>query len=82
VKRPGREADNSLPSIAEVKNLWGYTCTPLYVFLAWCLVKNRDNFTCTLIRKVSFTWTKSDVLLMLNCVSINLSSTNSREHIF
>jgi hypothetical protein len=44
VKRPGREADHSPPSSAEVKNAWSYTSTPQYVFMAWCLVKHRDNF--------------------------------------
>jgi hypothetical protein len=24
---------------------WSYTSIPLYVFMAWCLVKHRDNFT-------------------------------------
>jgi len=28
VKRPRREADHSLPSSAEVKNVWSYTSTP------------------------------------------------------
>jgi hypothetical protein len=28
VKRPGREADHSPPSSAEVKNAWSYTSTP------------------------------------------------------
>jgi hypothetical protein len=28
VKRPGREADHSPPSSAEVKNGWSYTSTP------------------------------------------------------
>jgi hypothetical protein len=28
VKRPGREADHSPPSNAEVKNAWSYTSTP------------------------------------------------------
>jgi hypothetical protein len=28
VKRPGREADHSGPSSAEVKNAWSYTSTP------------------------------------------------------
>jgi len=28
VKRPGRDADQSSPSSAEVKNTWSYTCTP------------------------------------------------------
>jgi hypothetical protein len=39
VKRPEREADNSPPSGAEVKNAWSYTSTPQYVFMAWCSVK-------------------------------------------
>jgi len=30
VKRPGREADLSPPSSAEVKNAWIYTSTPQY----------------------------------------------------
>jgi hypothetical protein len=47
VKRPGRRADHSPPSIAEVKNACSYTSTPQYVFMAWCLVKHRDNFTFT-----------------------------------
>jgi hypothetical protein len=34
VKRPGREADHSPPTSAEVKNSWIYTSTPLYVFMA------------------------------------------------
>jgi hypothetical protein len=24
---------------------WNYTSTPQYAFMAWCLVKHRDNFT-------------------------------------
>jgi hypothetical protein len=48
VKRPGREADHSPPSNAEVKNAWSYISTPQYVFMAWCLVKHSDNFTFTL----------------------------------
>jgi hypothetical protein len=34
VKRPGREADNSPPASAEVKNMWIYTSTPPYAFMA------------------------------------------------
>jgi hypothetical protein len=48
VKRPEREADHSLPSSAKVKNAWSYTSIPRYVFMVWCLVKHRDNFTYTL----------------------------------
>jgi hypothetical protein len=47
VKRSGREADHSSPPIAEVKNAWSYASTPPYIFMAWCLVKHRDNFTLT-----------------------------------
>jgi hypothetical protein len=42
IKRPGREAD---PSSAKVKNVWSYISTPQDAFIAWCLVKHRDNFT-------------------------------------
>jgi hypothetical protein len=48
VKRLGREVDFSPPSSAEVKNAWSYTSPPPYVFMAWYLVKPRDNFTFTL----------------------------------
>jgi hypothetical protein len=47
LKRPGHEDDHSPPSSAEVKNAWSYTSSPPYVFMAWRLVKHRDNFTFT-----------------------------------
>jgi hypothetical protein len=53
VKRPGREADHSSPSSAEVNNAWSYTSTLQYVFMARCLVKHRDNFTLPLPSNVS-----------------------------
>jgi hypothetical protein len=34
VKRPGREADNSPPTTAEVMKMWIYTTTPPYAFIA------------------------------------------------
>jgi hypothetical protein len=39
------EVDHSSPSSAEVKNAWSYTSTPQYIFMEWCYVKHRDNFT-------------------------------------
>jgi hypothetical protein len=39
VKRPGREADHSHPSSAEVKKSWSYTSIPQYAFMVWCPVK-------------------------------------------
>jgi hypothetical protein len=47
IKQPGRKSDHSPPSSVKVKNAWSYTATPQYVFMAWCLVKNRDNFKFT-----------------------------------
>jgi hypothetical protein len=34
----GREVDHSPPTSAEVKKMWIYTSTPLYAFMAWCLI--------------------------------------------
>jgi hypothetical protein len=34
VKRPEREAEHSPPASSEVKKMWLYTSTPLYVFMA------------------------------------------------
>jgi hypothetical protein len=44
VKRPGREADHSHPSSAEVKNAWSYTSVPQYAFMVWCSVKKGCGF--------------------------------------
>jgi hypothetical protein len=38
VKLPGRKADHSPPASAEVKKMWIYTSTPLYAFIAYCLI--------------------------------------------
>jgi hypothetical protein len=34
IKRPGRKADHSPPTSAEVKKMWIYTSTPPYAFMA------------------------------------------------
>jgi hypothetical protein len=47
VKGLGREADHSPPSSTAVKNAWNCTSIPQYVFMEWCLVKHRDDFTFT-----------------------------------
>jgi hypothetical protein len=44
IKRPGREADHSPASNAEVKNAWSYTSVPQYASMAWHLVKHTDDF--------------------------------------
>jgi hypothetical protein len=43
IKRPGREADHSIPSIAEIKN--GGAITPLPHTGHGLVIKLRDNFT-------------------------------------
>jgi hypothetical protein len=50
VKRSGRGADHSPPPSAEIEECVELYLHSQYVFMAWCLVKHRDNFTFT------FTW--------------------------
>jgi hypothetical protein len=46
VKRPGREADHSPPSSAEVKECVELYFHPQYAFIVWCSIqKHRDTFT-------------------------------------
>jgi hypothetical protein len=45
VFRPGREADHSVTSDVEGENVWSYTSTSPYVFMAWCLIKQTDSST-------------------------------------
>jgi hypothetical protein len=44
VKRPKREADHS-PLVRRLKIRGAIPPLSQYVFMAWCLVKHRDNFT-------------------------------------
>jgi hypothetical protein len=44
LKRPRREADTHLHLVPRLR-MWSYTSTPQHVFMAWYLVKLRDNFT-------------------------------------
>jgi len=46
--------DHSPPSSAEVKNAQTYTSIPLYVFMAWSLVKHRNSFIFTLPNKIGY----------------------------
>jgi hypothetical protein len=62
VKWPGREADHSSLSSAEAKNAWTCIFTSQCVFMAWCLVKHKDNFT-LLLRKGHFLRNKCELLL-------------------
>jgi hypothetical protein len=44
VKQVECEADHFPLSSAEVKNVWSYTSTAPYIFMAWYMVENRENF--------------------------------------
>jgi hypothetical protein len=44
VKKQGREADQTHPSGFAVKT----TAALSHLFMAWCLIKHRDNFTSAL----------------------------------
>jgi hypothetical protein len=48
--RSGSEAS------AKVKHAWTHTSTPLYVFMAWSLVKHRDNFNFTFYLSTFFSY--------------------------
>jgi hypothetical protein len=56
VKEPQRKAHHSLPSSAEIKNAWSYVSTPPYVFMAWCLIKHRGNFTFAMLLQCYLTF--------------------------
>jgi hypothetical protein len=42
------------PSSAEIKNMWRYAFTPLNIFMAWYLIKQRDNFVFIFMMCVCF----------------------------
>jgi hypothetical protein len=47
----GDKAAHHSPSFsAVVKNAWSYTSIPPYIFIAWWLIKFRDNFIVTRVQ--------------------------------
>jgi hypothetical protein len=71
VKRPGREADHSLPSSAEVKNAWSYTSTLQYSFMVWYLVKKKSTGTTS---PLTLPYTSLKLLLHFCSVNFTISS--------
>jgi hypothetical protein len=45
LKRPGPEPGHSLPSSAEVNNVWSRTSIFAFVFMAWCLISRGRTLT-------------------------------------
>jgi hypothetical protein len=74
-ERPGREAEHSPPSSAEVSNAWSYTSTPQYALLAQVSVKekHRHDFTFTLYIYV---------VLISVCEDIRAGDTEVKLHAF
>jgi hypothetical protein len=56
---PRGKANHSSPSSSEVKNAWNYTSTPSYIFMAWCLVKNKENFSFIFTFTSIYFWLKA-----------------------
>jgi hypothetical protein len=51
---PGNEAEHSLHLVPRSRMRGAIPPLPQYVFMAWCLVKHRDNFTFYLYIKQKF----------------------------
>jgi hypothetical protein len=75
LKRPGREADHSPPSSAEVKNAWSYTSTPHYAFIAWCLVKTQGQLYLYIYL---YLYIGDDVKSEVNC-AVSVTQLNSTD---
>jgi hypothetical protein len=67
-KAVGAWADNSSPPSAEVKDVWGYTSTLPYVFMAWYLIKHRAFiFTCSIKKELNERLLKADGVCVSRC---------------
>jgi hypothetical protein len=53
ITRPGREADHSPASTAEVQNKWRYNSTPPHIFMS-CAVKISVHFVLQLVQEHVF----------------------------
>jgi hypothetical protein len=49
--QPGREAEHSPPSSAEVNNSSIYISSPWKVFMAWWLINHEDNLSSSVLHK-------------------------------
>jgi hypothetical protein len=56
VRWPGSETDHLPPTSAEVKNTRSIPPLPQYFFMAWYLVKDRNNLTFTFTKSVFLLW--------------------------
>jgi len=52
MKRPRRDDDHLSRPSAKVKNACICTSSPPYAFMPWCLIKHRNNFTCSSVKKL------------------------------
>jgi hypothetical protein len=45
IKLPGCKVEHPPPYSTEDKSVWSYTSSPSSVFVPWCLIKHKHNFT-------------------------------------
>jgi hypothetical protein len=81
LKRSGREADHSPPSIAEVKMREAISPLPQYAFMAWCSVKESTGTTLTLPYCLRMFYslvynllTNSVYMIVFRCIHITIFS--------
>jgi hypothetical protein len=73
----GVKLTTHLHLVPRSKNAWSYTSTLQYVFMAWCLVKHRYNFTFTFTNLLSTTLYYDTVTFLIHSLStIALLSQN------
>jgi len=65
---PGREADHTPPSSAEVKNAVRYTSNPQYVFMTWCLIKQRIRLQGVVKQMNNYKLFEGDSTPLFSCV--------------
>jgi hypothetical protein len=75
LKRPGREADCSPLSSAEIKTVWYHTCVPLTSSWHGTFIDHRRNsiFTCVSTRKLSYlyqTMVNSPLSLLVHSIVV------------
>jgi hypothetical protein len=61
------ETDHSLSADVKV-NMWSYTSTPLYIFIAWCLIKHREKCNHS---PLSLTVIYDFILLLSLCIYVS-----------
>jgi hypothetical protein len=79
VKRPRRETDHSLHLVPRSRMRGVISPLPQYIFMAWCLVKPRDNFTLPLLYCITQTLAVAQLVKMFPTYMVLLYSGNKSD---